>query len=288
MKLSSFLAVVLSLSAAAASARTAGEERPSVAPKTYKAYLVCDAHLDTQWNWDVQTTIREYIPRTLFQNLYLMERFPDYRFSFEGAVKYKWMKEYYPLQYERMKRYIASGQWHIAGASWDANDPNMPSAESFIRNILLGQEFYKREFGVRSTDIFLPDCFGFGYTLPTLAAHCGLIGFSTQKLSWRGRDFYDAPYHRKNPFSWGVWYGIDGSSLLAAFDTGGYSDELPENVQYNARLMERAANGFDNTCFRYYSGGGYHVGDMGAQRSGGADRGGQRHERRPVPRLSRP
>ena len=109
MKLSSFLAVVLSLSAAAASARTAGEERPSVAPKTYKAYLVCDAHLDTQWNWDVQTTIREYIPRTLFQNLYLMERFPDYRFSFEGAVKYKWMKEYYPLQYERMKRYIASG-----------------------------------------------------------------------------------------------------------------------------------------------------------------------------------
>ena len=234
-----------------------------MAPKTYKAYLVCDAHLDTQWNWDVQTTIREYIPRTLFQNLYLMERFPDYRFSFEGAVKYKWMKEYYPLQYERMKRYIASGQWHIAGASWDANDPNMPSAESFIRNILLGQEFYKREFGVRSTDIFLPDCFGFGYTLPTLAAHCGLIGFSTQKLSWRGRDFYDAPYHRKNPFSWGVWYGIDGSSLLAAFDTGGYSDELPENVQYNARLMERAANGFDNTCFRYYSGGGYHVGDMG-------------------------
>ena len=116
-----------------------------MAPKTYKAYLVCDAHLDTQWNWDVQTTIREYIPPTLS----------------------------HPLQYERMKRYIASGQWHIAGASWDANDPNMPSAESFIRNILLGQEFYKREFGVRSTDIFLPDCFGFGYTLPTLAATGG-------------------------------------------------------------------------------------------------------------------
>ena len=47
----------------------------------------------------------------------------------------------------------------------------MPSPESFFRNILLGQDFYKNEFGVKSKDIFLPDCFGFGYALPTIAAH---------------------------------------------------------------------------------------------------------------------
>ena len=25
--------------------------------KKVKAYMVADAHLDTQWNWDIQTTI---------------------------------------------------------------------------------------------------------------------------------------------------------------------------------------------------------------------------------------
>ena len=218
-----------------------------------------NAHLDTQWNWDLTHTIREYIPRILFQNLWMLERYPDYKFNFEGGIIYRWMKEYYPLHYARLQKYIDEGRWHISGASWNANDPNMPSAESFIRNILQGQELYKREFGVRSTDIFLPDCFGFGYTLPSLAAHCGLIGFSTQKLSWRKHDFFpDAPYHKKNPFSWGVWYGIDGQSLMAAFDTGGYTAELPADAGYNKDFIRRASNGFDNTAMRYYSGGHLH------------------------------
>ena len=43
----------------------------TVAPKKAKAYMVADAHLDTQWNWDIQTTIKEYVWNTLNQNLFL-------------------------------------------------------------------------------------------------------------------------------------------------------------------------------------------------------------------------
>nr|MBE6191067.1 alpha-mannosidase [Rikenellaceae bacterium] len=246
-----------------AASLTISAQEPAPQKKPYRAYLVCNSHLDTQWNWDVQTSIREYLPRVLFHNLYLMERYPDYRFNFEGGVKYAWMKEYYPLQYAQLKKYIQSGQWHISGASWDANDTNVPSPESAIRNILLGQEFYKAEFGTRSTDIFLPDCFGFSSTLPTIAAHCNLIGFSTQKLNWRKTTFYDNPEQPRNPFAWGVWRGLDGASVLAAFDTGAYNDVLPDSVQYNKALIARAARGFDNTCFRYYSGEEKHSGDRG-------------------------
>lgn len=247
------LALLAALTAGAMAAY--GQENGDMKPGTCKAYLVCNGHLDTQWNWDVQTSIREYLPRTLFQNLYLMERYPEYIFNFEGGIKYAWIKEYYPYGYEELKKRIASGQWHVSGASWDAADTNIPSPESVIRNILLGQEFFKKEFGVCSTDIFLPDCFGFSFTLPSIAAHCGLIGMSTAKLNWRKGTFYDDPYHKKNPFSWGLWEGIDGKSVMAAFDVGGYNAELPQNVQNSRKLIARAVHGYDNTCLRYYSGG---------------------------------
>ena len=79
------------------------------AKKKVEAYMVSDAHLDTQWNWDIQTTINEYVWNTISQNLFLLKKYPEYVFNFEGGVKYAWMKEYYPEQYEEMKKFIEEG-----------------------------------------------------------------------------------------------------------------------------------------------------------------------------------
>ena len=147
--------------------------------KKAKAYMVADAHLDTQWNWDVVTTIDEYVKNTLEQNLALLDKYPNFRFNFEGAIRYKWMKEYYPAQYARLQSYIDSDRWHVSGCAVDANDVMVSSAEAIMRNWLYGSVYYKNEFGVRGgRDIMLPDCFGFPYTLPSLAAHCGHDRFS--------------------------------------------------------------------------------------------------------------
>ena len=75
-----------------------------------KAYLVSNAHLDSQWNWDVQTTISQYIPKTLFRNLTLIDKYPDYVFNCEAGIKYSWMKEYYPEDFERLREAVAAGE----------------------------------------------------------------------------------------------------------------------------------------------------------------------------------
>ena len=224
--------------------------------KEMKAYMVADAHLDTQWNWDVQSTIRDHIRNTLNQNLFLFKQYPDYIFNFEGAVKYAWMKEYYPIQYEEMKRYVAQGRWHITGSSWDANETIICSPESWLRNVLLGQTFYRKEFNTEGTDIFLPDCFGFGYTLPTLAAHCGLIGFSSQKLMWRTKPFYEGG--KRYPFTIGLWQGIDGSRIMMTHGFNYAQRWEDTDLSNSENLIREIKESPLNMVYRYYG-----TGDIG-------------------------
>lgn len=221
-----------------------------LAPKKGKAYLVSNAHFDTQWNWDVQRSISEYVPKTMHQNLMLMDKYPNYIFNFEGGIKYYWMKEYYPAEYELVKKRIAEGRWHVTGSTWDATDANIPSPESTSRNILYGQLFYKDEFGVKGTDIFLPDCFGFGYTLPALASHAGLIGFSTQKLQWRHKPFHG---NSKIPFEIGLWEGIDGSRVMLVADGKSYVTQWKdEDLSNNTRLSGYIDKSPIKSVYHYY------------------------------------
>jgi len=216
-----------------------------------RAYVVSDAHFDTQWNWTVQKSIATYLPATMTQNIWLIENYPGYRFNFEGAVKYSWMKEYYPALYEKVKKYVVAGRWNVAGSSWDACDPNIPSSESFFRNIMIGQRFYREEFGKESNDIMLPDCFGFGYPLPTEAAHAGLKGFATQKLQWRTNPFYG---DKKIPFRIGKWRGIDGKEVIAVLDAGGYTTSWRpgEDLTRSEKLKMLADETPGGIVYHYY------------------------------------
>jgi alpha-mannosidase len=179
-------------------------------------FLISDSHLDTQWNWDVKATISEYVKNTLVDNMALMDKYPVFQLNYEGAIKYMWMKEYYPQEFEKLKSYVQSGQWHVSGMSIDASDVMMSSAESILHSMLYANRFYKKEFGVRGGyDVMLPDCFGFSYALPSLMHHAGQRGFHTAKLGW-GAAAYDKLPH------FGVWQGVDGSKVYAIYKPGAY------------------------------------------------------------------
>ena len=199
-----------------------GADGPPLPATPPDVYVVATSHLDTQWRWTVQDTIDDFLPDTLRGNFALFEKYPDYNFSFEGAFHYMLAKEYLPAEFERLKGYVKAGRWKVAGSWVDAVDTNIPSPESLIRQTLYGNGFFRREFGVTSRDVFLPDCFGFGFALPAVAAHSGLVAFSTQKLTW-GTSI-------KIPFDVGVWEGVDGSTLIAALNPGDYASEIKGNL----------------------------------------------------------
>lgn len=194
-------------------------------------YTVGYAHLDTQWRWDYVKTINEYIPATMRLNFALFEKYPHYVFNFSGANRYRMMREYYPADFAMVKKYVAAGRWFPCGSSMEENDPNATSAESIIRQVLYGTQYFRREFGFTSAEYMLPDCFGFPASLPSILAHCGLKGFSTQKLVWGSLALVGGPNSTENtpvgvPFNVGVWEGPDGRSVLAALNPGDYGSSI--------------------------------------------------------------
>lgn len=181
-------------------------------------YTVATTHLDTSWSWTLETTIGEYLPKTVRDNAELFKKYPGYRFSFEGSYRYELLEEYYPELFEQVKGYIADGRWAVAGSSFENGDVNIPSPEALFRNILYGNGYFMEKFGKRSADIYLPDCFGFGWALPSVAAHSGLLGFTTQKLCW------SCAYGI--PFDFGFWEGPDGSRIYMSPDGRDYNGSL--------------------------------------------------------------
>ena len=102
---------------------------------------------------------------------------------------------------------------------------NAPSAEGIIRQVLYGNNWFRKELGKASAEYMLPDCFGFPASLPTILAHSGVKGFSTQKLVWGSSADAGGPESLEKtpegtPFNVGVWVGPDGESVLAGSESG--------------------------------------------------------------------
>ncbi|MCX6247597.1 MAG: alpha-mannosidase [Bacteroidetes bacterium] len=217
-------------------------------------YTVGYAHLDTEWRWDYPETINKYLKATLDDNFRFFEKYKEYVFTFSGARRYKMMKEYYPDRYEKLKKYIAKGRWFVGGSSVDECDANIPSPESILRHVLYGNNYFRSEFGKESVDFLLPDCFGFQAHLPSILAHSGIKGFSTQKLEWGSAIGI--------PFNIGNWTGPDGKGIVAALNATDYGGDIQprlDTVKYWVdRVMENGKKYGVFADYRYYG-----TGDIG-------------------------
>jgi alpha-mannosidase len=175
------------------------------------------AHIDLAWLWPLAETRRK-ANRTFSTMIRLMDRYPDFRFNASTAQLYAFLEEDDPKLLAEIKKKVSSGQWEPIGAMWVEPDTNMPTAESFARQLLYGQRYFEKLFGKRHTICWLPDCFGFSPALPQLLRLAGIESFFTIKVNWSETN--------KMPFDLFWWEGLDGSRVLAhTFNNpvGGYN-----------------------------------------------------------------
>ena len=179
--------------------------------------LVGHAHIDTAWLWPLRETRRK-CGRTWSSMLRLMEQYPEFRFSASQPAQYAWVKENYPELYAEIKKRVKEGRWELCGAPWVEQDNQMPSGEALVRQFLYGNRFFEAEFGKRSRVAWLPDAFGFPWSLPQIMRKAGVDRFHTVKPHW-GR-FSEFPYHLF------FWRGIDGTDIFTSMPIADYNGNV--------------------------------------------------------------
>ncbi|MFA6688768.1 MAG: alpha-mannosidase [Sphaerochaetaceae bacterium] len=169
------------------------------------------SHIDMAWLWTLAQT-REKSIRSYATVLYLMDRYPEYRFSSSQMQLLDFLKRDEPSLFARIKARVLEGRWEVEGAMWVESDAILTSGESLTRQIYWGKRWVKETFGKDQKILWLPDSFGFPATLPQIMAASGLSYFVTTKLGWNETN--------RMPHDMFAWKGLDGSKVLAYFVSG--------------------------------------------------------------------
>ncbi|MBU8902768.1 MAG: hypothetical protein KOO69_08510, partial [Victivallales bacterium] len=129
-------------------------------------------------------------------------------FNHNEVTLYKWVQEYEPSLFKRIQKLVKKGRWHIMGGWYLQPDCNMPSGESFVRQILLGKSYFKKHFGVEPTTAINFDPFGHTRGLVQILAKSGYDSYLFGRPTADDKDFKLAA----DDF---IWSGYDGSRVKA-------------------------------------------------------------------------
>lgn len=180
------------------------EKKPQYQATTY--YCIGHAHIDLAWLWPIRETKRK-VARTFANQIRNLALYDDFYFAESQPQMFEWLQEEYPELFERVKKYVLDERIELQGGMWVESDTNLPGGESWIRQSLYGQKYWKENFNFKSNMCWLPDVFGFPASLPQVVKKCGMDYFMTIKPT--SNDFNRFPYRSFN------WVGIDGTKLLA-------------------------------------------------------------------------
>ena len=208
------------------------------------------SHVDLVWLWQIRHTIRK-LENTFLNAISLIERYPDYIFTFSQPYAFELIEEYHPELFKKIKKYIKEGRINIVGNAYVEMDTNVTGGEAIVRQLLYGRNYYLEKFSKDSDVFFMPDSFGFSAALPQIIKKSGIKYFFTDKLA-----AFNETY--RFPHTFFLWQGIDGTKLPSYLERCSYNGCLnPERIdEAYGRNENKKINDSAYVTFGYGDGGG--------------------------------
>lgn len=178
-----------------------------------KTYMICNAHLDPIWQWEWEEGAAEALS-TFRIAADFCEQYEDYIFCHNEVLLYDWIEQFDPELFARIQDLVKRGKWHIMGGWHVQPDCNMPSGESFVRQILSGRKYFLEKFGKVPTVAINFDSFGHSRGLVQIMAKSGYKGYIHMR---------PMPNFMTLPAKEYKWVGYDGSSVIGIRPDGWYN-----------------------------------------------------------------
>ena len=190
-----------------------------------EVHLICNAHLDPIWQWEWEEGAAAALS-TFRSAADLADEF-DYVFCHNEVTLYKYIEEYAPNLFARIKELIRIGKWRIMGGWYLQPDCNMPAGESIVRHILVGRQYFMEKLGQWSTTAINFDAFGHSKGIVQIISKCGQ---DSVILNRSGSD--------PIPCEQFLWEGLDGSQIKADATRDGYCTPLGGSADVIKRKIE--------------------------------------------------
>lgn len=182
-----------------------------------KAYLVNHTHWDREWYFTTQDA--QVLSDQLFTDaLDELETHPEANFTLDGQMSI--VDEYVEIHPEAKKRIhdLVKRKQLFIGPWYTQTDANIPTTESLLRNLVIGINDARKNFGEPMMLGYLPDTFGFNANLPMILNQVGIHDF----LSWRGTNF-----KRQAGSTYFKWKALGNSVVFAAnFPLGYFTGQI--------------------------------------------------------------
>ncbi|MEN6313147.1 MAG: glycoside hydrolase family 38 C-terminal domain-containing protein [Clostridiaceae bacterium] len=185
--------------------------------KKRTVHLIGHAHIDMNWFWSMEETL-DLVRRDFGTMTGIMEEISDFTFSQSQCAAYEMAEIHYPGIFEKVKKFIGTGNWDVTASTWVEGDLNMASGEALARHFLYSKKYMKEKFGIEPRIMWNPDTFGHSANIPQIAKKAGVEYYFFSRC---GKEYEDYVSDFKKSIENGMrmplfwWEGLDGSRILA-------------------------------------------------------------------------
>lgn len=173
--------------------------------KDKKLHMIGNAHIDPVWLWNWQEGFQE-VKATFKSALDRMKEDENFVFTCSSAAFYEWVEKNNPQMFGEIRERVQEGRWELAGGWWIQPDCNIPSGESYVRQGLYGQRYFKEKFGKTAETGYNVDSFGHNGNLPQIMKKSGLDHYIFMR---------PMPLEKGLPGRIFWWKSMDGSRVMA-------------------------------------------------------------------------